>query len=375
LAVTSIVKGRGGVIGVVAMLTTAVALASVPAALGAVDGDPIASQTFSFKLGKKFKKQLKKNHVKMKPKALKLTSGDIDPTNGTGDLKFANVTFKKGKNKIQFKSLKGSMPGKIKSTNGALFKLTAPTATRNGFGADLTGTKVKFLKSAAKKINKALKLHSLKPTTAGSFNLSYQPKTVKVVSGTASVTGSLTGPTATTVVDKLVFHHCALPGPIAPATQNGLTISFPVTGGTIGPSGTAGVVQQAGGVRIAGTNPPTGSQNNCNNQPSSLTQSDFAPNLELQNIQAHVVLEKGPPGVATGDRGIAITQTTDPAGATVSANASNHTISVNGATVKINQVSADSLNLFFPQASGGSPTFDFAGGDTFGKSNLTVTTR
>src|SRR4029453_11400494 len=126
------------------MLTTAVALVSVPAALGAVDGDPIASQTFSFKLGKKFKKQLKKNGVKMKPKALKLISGDIDPTNGTGDLKFGNVTFKKGKNKVQFKSLKGSMPGKITSTNGAIFKLTAPAATRNGFGADLTGTKVKF---------------------------------------------------------------------------------------------------------------------------------------------------------------------------------------------------------------------------------------
>ncbi len=372
MAVTSILRDRGRVIGVVAVLTAAIALVSVPAALGAVDGDPIASSTFTFKLSSKFKKQLKKNGVKMKPKVLKLTSGDVDPTTGAGDLKFANVTFKKGHKKVQFKSVKGSMPGKIKSTNGALFKLTAPTAARNGFGADLTGTKVKLLKSAAKKINKGLGLHSLKPATVGSFNLSYQPKTVKVISGTAAVTGSLT---AGTVVQKMLFFHCTIPAPIAPATQVGLTISFPVTGGTISPAGTDGVVQQAGGVRIAGTNAPSGSQNNCNNNPSSITQSNFAPNLALQNVQAEVNFEKGPPGVATGPRGIAITQTTDPAGATVASNAANHTISVNGALIRINQVSADSLNLFFPQAPGGNPTNDFRDGDPFGTSNLTVTTR
>jgi hypothetical protein len=314
----------------------------------------------------------------MKPKALKLTTGDVDPTTGAGDLKFANITFKKGKNKVQFKSLKGSMPGKIKSTTGAIFKLTAPAAARNGFGADLTGTKVKFLKGAAKKVTKGLDLSKkLKPATAGSFNLAYQPKTVKIISGTAQVTGALT---AGSVVLKLLTAHCGnIPAPIAPATQTLPNTFFPVGGGTISPAGTDGVVQQQGGVRI--TNSTAGG---CATSPAaSLVQENFAVNLALQNIQAHVNIEKAralcggaadtcPP--FTGDKGVAITQLADPAGATVSANASNHTISVNGATIKINGVSAQTLNGVFPNISGNAAN-DFKDGDVFGSSNLTVTVR
>ena len=100
MAVTSIVRNRGRVIGVVAVLTAAVALVSVPAAFGAVDGDPIGTSTFTFKLSGKFKKQLKKNGVKMKPKKLKLTKGDVDPTTGAAYLRFGKVTFKKGKKKV-----------------------------------------------------------------------------------------------------------------------------------------------------------------------------------------------------------------------------------------------------------------------------------
>ena len=96
MAVTSILRGRGRVIGVVAALTTAMALVSVPAALGAVDGDPIASSTFTFKLGKKFKKQLKKNGVKMKPKALKLTSGQIRAMPQNPNIEYATTVARRG---------------------------------------------------------------------------------------------------------------------------------------------------------------------------------------------------------------------------------------------------------------------------------------
>ena len=377
MAVTSIVRDRGRTIGVVAVLTAAVALVSVPAALGAVDGDPIGTSTFTFKLSGKFKKQLKKNGVKMKPKKLKLTKGDVDPTTGAADLRFGKVTFKKGHKKVVYSNIKGSMPGKLKGSSGALFKLTSPTVARNGFGADLTGVKVKFLKSAAKKINKKLDLHSLKPATAGSFGLAYQPETVKILGGTAQVTGSLA---AGSVVLKLLTAHCGnIPAPIPPATAALPNTFFPVGGGTISPAGTSGVVQQQGGVRI--TNSTSGG---CASSPTaSVVQSDFAVNLALQNIQAHVNIESAralcggtadtcPP--FTGDKGIAITQLADPAGATVTANPSNHTISVNGATIKINEVSAQTLNGAFPRVSA-NPADDFASGDVFGTSNLTVTVR
>jgi hypothetical protein len=375
VAVTSFVRDRGRAVGVVAALTTTMALTSAPAAFGAVDGDPIATSTVTFEMSSGFRRQLNRNGVTMQPKQLILKKGDVDPTNGYGDFRFANVTFKKGKKKITFGNLRGSVPGTVTGKRGKIFSLSAPAGvSRDAFGADVSGVNVKFLGAAAKKVNRALGLSSLRAGSAGAFDLTYQPRTVKIVSGTAAVTGSIA---PGTVVSKLTLTppasggHCGAPTPIAPATQVGLTITFPVGGGTISPLGIEGIVQQQGGVRIHGSG---ANDANCNGDPSSLTQSNFAVNLEQQNIQADVNLEKGPPGVALGPRGIAITQLADPTGSTLILNPTNHTISVNGATIKINEVSADSLNLFFPQQPG-TPPNNFEGGDVFGTSNLTVTYR
>ena len=117
---------------------------------------PDREKTFTFKLGKKFKKQLKKNGVKMKPKALKLTKGDIDPTNGTGDLKFGKVTFKKGKKKVVQEPQGIDARQDQSPTRARMFKLTAPEVDPQRFRCRPHRYKVKFLKSAAKKINKGL---------------------------------------------------------------------------------------------------------------------------------------------------------------------------------------------------------------------------
>jgi hypothetical protein len=389
LVVTSIVKGRGRVIGVVAVLTTAVALVSVPAAFGAVDGDPIATSTFKFKLSGKFKKQLKKNGVKMKPKALKLTKGDVDPTTGAGDVRFGKVTFKKGGKKIAFNNLKGSMPGKVKANEGAIFKLTSPSVARNGFGADLTGTKVKLLKSAAKKISKGLDLSKkLKPATAGSFNLSYQPTTVKIISGTANVAASIAAGSAGL---KFLAAHCVnglAPNgitPIAPATSNGAvppTFTFPVTSGTVSPAATSGVIQLSGGLRnnkndTSGETPgppPDDCTNGGQNFPGTLDITDLAVNLEQKNIQSHTVIVAAPPAVFGGDKGVAIGQKLVTTNLTVAANPANHTITLSGADIQLNGTSSLVLNGVFPNVSG-NPANDFADGDPFGTASVTVTVR
>lgn len=370
------------------------ALVSAPVALGKVDGDPIASKVFKFKLAGGFKKQLKRNHVKMKPKKLKLTKGDVDPTTGAADISLGKIIFKlnhKGfkkckkdgnkpkrcRRKVVYKNLRGSMPGKVKSIEGKLFKFTAPkSVTRNGFGADLGGIKVKLLKGAAKHINRELRLHSLHKAKAGSASLSYQPKTVKILSGEAQVAGALT---AGSVLLKLLGSHCGnIPAPINGATQvNATTIGFPISGGTISPTGTSGIVQQVGGVRI--TNSTAGA---CAASPTgSLVQEGFAVNLETTQILAHVVIEASQtlcnPATTcqfTGDKGLAFTQVADPAGAVLTADPANHTISVNGATIRINALSAQTLNAVFPNVSG-NPANDFADNDPFGASNLTVQTR
>jgi hypothetical protein len=377
LAVTSFVRDRGRAFVVATAVAMSAAFLSAPAAFGAVDGDPIAYSTYTFDLSKGFKKKLQANGVKMNG-SVRVTKGDIDPTTGAGDLNFASLAFSKGGKKINFRHLKGSMPGKVSGSKGKLFQLSAPASlSRAGFGANLGAVSVKLLGSAAKKINKTLGLHSLKAGSVGSFTLDYQPRTVKILGGTATVTGALT---AGSVVLKLLTAHCGtIPAPVAPATQTLPETFFPVGGGTISPLGTEGVVQQQGGVRII--NSTAGA---CATSPTaSLVQEGFAVNLALQNIQAHVVVEQAaalcggsgsvcPP--FTGDKGVAITQLADPEGALVILDVTNHTISVNGATIKINDVSATTLNGVFPNVTG-NPANDFKGGDVFGASDLTVTTR
>jgi hypothetical protein len=373
-------RDRRRAIAVVAALTASVALTSAPAAF-AVDGDPIASSTFTFKLSGKFKKQLKKNHVKMKPKALKLTKGDVDPTTGAGDLRFGKVTFKKGSKKVVYKNLKGSMPGTISdASSGKLFKLTAPAVTRNGFGADLSGVKVKFLKGAAKKLNKKLGLHSLKKGTAGSFNLSYQPETVKVLSGQADVAPSLA---SGSVALKLSSHCIPLVGgvtPIAPATQTSPPAGpfhFPVAGGTIAPNGAGGVVNQQGGLKLV--NSQAVSPACSTTELHSLIQQNLSTLLASNQIQADVIISIPPAPPLGGPKGVAFAANIDPAGpppVTVTADAAAHKITVSGGIIKITDTSALFLNQVFPQpASSFNANNEFKGGDLFGTPTMTVTTR
>lgn len=436
MAVTSILKGRGRVTGVVAMLTTAVALVSVPAALGVVDGDPIASSNFNVNFSSG---QLRQNGVKVKPKKLKLTKGDVDPTTGAADLRFGNITFKKGNKKLVYKNVKASLPGTVKGSSGRLFKLTGGTAARLGFGASITGVKVKFLKRATKKLNRKLGLHSLHPGIAGTLSLSYQPETVKVTGGTAFIdipTGylptSALGPnTEPNSVPNKLPAHCVGPAggtsAIAPGALATLTspnpavgplpagvaarIKLPATGGTVGLDGNAGVPQLAGGVRLSSGRSglddalfpqPAACANTTQTATTAhsyLDTTNLAPNLELNNVQSVAFLGGTSPGCNTtapqpgcaifgGDKGIAIGQVLDKTAMTVTADASAKTIKISGVLIRNNPTSTTVLGglgcgtpagqpkgLLGNVSSPCNPALDFADGDKFGIATLTVTTR
>jgi hypothetical protein len=396
--VTSIVRDRGREIGIVAILVMSVALLSAPTAFGA--GDPIASGTFSFKQSGGFKHQLKKNHVKLTPKKFSIKAGSsLDPITGAGSVRLGKITFKKGNKKVVYSSAKATLganggTGNIKGSTGKVFSLKGGKVARNGFGATISGVKVKLLKGAAKKINRKLGLHSLHKGSAGSLGVTEQPQTVQIVSGTAYVDvplSDLGGSTAGTSVTGKLDAHCINPvggaAPIAPATltlfppsppsppNTAARFTFPVAGGTISPAGNDGVLQQQGGVHLANTLggagcPPAGS--------TTLDQKDFAVNLALLNIQADVVFGGTIPGNflgGPGDKGIAIGQVIDPAGVTVSANPTTHTITVDGGTIKNNAAAAQTLNTLFPRKASEPASRDFADGDTFGRPSVTVTVR
>jgi len=176
--VTSIERDRGREIGIVVILVVSVALLSAPTAFGA--GDPVASGTLSFKRSSGFKHQLKSNHVKLKPKAFSIKVGSsVDPITGAGTLKLGKITFKKGNKKVVYGSAKATLganggKGNIKGSGGKVFSLSGGTVVRNGFGATVSGVKVKLLKGAAKKINRKLELHSLHKGSAGSLGVAEQ---------------------------------------------------------------------------------------------------------------------------------------------------------------------------------------------------------
>jgi hypothetical protein len=160
--VASVVRDRRRAFGFVIALAASAALAWAPMALGA--GDPIASGTFKLKRAGSFKKQLKRNHVKMRPKAFKIRTGSsLDPTTGAGTIRLGKIKFKKGGKKVVYSNVKARLganggKGSIRGSDGKIFKLRGGTLTRVGFGAALAGVKIKFFRGAARKINRKLEL-------------------------------------------------------------------------------------------------------------------------------------------------------------------------------------------------------------------------
>jgi hypothetical protein len=415
----SILGGRARALAVITALAASVALVSVPAASGAVNGDPIATSVLKFNLKGAFKKQLKRNGVKMVPKKLTLSKAqsDVVPTTGKADLRFKKITFKKGNKKVVYGNVKGSLPGIVKGNNGKLFRLSKAKVARNGFGANLTGINVKFLGAAAKKINKKLDLNSLHAGSAGKMSLSYQPETVMVLGGTASTTGASTpspslgqpGPYPAAV--KLALGHCVdgstagagttgVAGiqPIAPATQPGgpgTTIFLPVVGGTISPNADGGNVQQSGGVKLIKNRVIDGSGlgfGDCTNDgagpfPGELNQTDQVVRLGEKDVQSQVNVAAAPPGFApTGNIGTVIGQSLDTTSTVVAADPVAKTITTTGTQVKITETSATTLNNLFPcvndtalpigvPCTDGPNTAILKGGDLFGSSTLTVVVR
>ncbi len=191
--------------------------------------------------------------------------------------------------------------------SGKLFKITKAKVDRNGYGASLTGIKVKFVKGAAKKINKRLELNSLKKGNAGSIKLSYTPETVKIIGGTAQTTSApvnlldTNGEAGGSVGAKLLLGHCVSGigngiTPIAPATKEVLgplgpaIFRFPVVDGEISLDGTEGLSEASGGLTIRKSEngaPP--SDPGCNSNPyGELSQQAITTDITARTISSEV---------------------------------------------------------------------------------------
>jgi hypothetical protein len=342
--------------------------------------------------------------LKLKPSNLTLpiTGGAIDPVDGSG---VAQVTgaFKarrgKGKAKVKITSLtlgangaQGSISAKVgKDLISRFATLRGGTVSRAGFGAKIENVSASIAGKGAKALNHAFsprkKGKGAKKSAGGGVkagqplgrivSMTTDPLSVEVVPGTGSMLLHTAAMGA--FVSKLT-PHCIDPipvtgsppgvAPIAPATSSGLLgteYTFPVTGGTAAPDFSAGELLTGGGQTLTKNNslnpqfpgacasaaPPTGTQLKSTDLSVAFTQN---------------LLRSIPTLPGTGPVPRAPLATIDFSTGARSVDPSTKTLTVTGATVKLADIAATTLNGVFPNE--GAAGNDFAGGDEIGTIDL-----
>ncbi len=374
----------------VALVAMLVGLVWAPGALAA--SDPIASGTTSLTLNKGLVKKLKKNGVKVlkvSPATLKgrtatlpVTGGSLDPTSGAGAVNHnGGIKFKRGKRSVALRNLvvdttTSSLTGKVGKTTIKIASVSGVSLTRNGFGANVTISKLKLTGKAAKQLNnklappkkdtKAAKKPFKGGRVLGGVASSTQPSTVTVLpQGEATLTADATPGQA---FGKFIAKGVAPSGftGIAPATHPFLTVFvFPIGGGSIAPDGSSGTVNTAGGVQIRKEDPPL-------NPTMQLT--NISVDLSAKTALTELNILPAPP--FPGNVGRASIADIDMSGATITADPATRTIAVSGAVAKLQAVSAATLNDVFNQPPPPPPpATDFVPGDSLGTFSFTVQTQ
>ena len=331
----------------------------------------------------------------------------------------------------------GNLKGVLKGRKVTLLRLRSKPGkgakvTRVGFGATLSRISARLGKRLAKAVNRKLGLHSLVTSRRlAKVTVGEQPKTVAITGGEVFVDipagylpTSALGPNQdpNTVAAKQPAHcigpaggvsvipggdpnnparlsTALAPDPVLgpPPTGVAARFRFPVTGGTVSPAGKDGVIQVIGGVRLssgeggvdAALFPQPAACDDADPGPATshsiLDTTNLAPNLGQLNVQADTTIAGTTPGcngtgaacgpaILAGPKGIAIGQSIDPSGITVSADPNAKTVKINGGLIRNNATATTVLNGLFPNASGDS-AMNFADGDKFGVSSVTVSTR
>lgn len=272
----SLARGKTLPAGVLATALIAL-LAFAP--LASASPDPVGSGTTTVTLKNSFTKYLKTFGItvqkikpaKLKGKALKLTvtGGSLDPLTGLGEVTLGGgLKFKAGKKTAPIKGLvlntsKKSLTGKVAGKQMKVAKLAGWSFARNGFGVNLTVKKLKLTGSAASALNKKTGYNKGKPKPFIANKLmakaaaETQPTTVAVLP-----TGNATLALSPAAAEKLARVGPENPpasgnhpfkvtlAPVAPTSQSGLDLTFPIGGGTMGPTAASGVLQTVGGLTL-----------------------------------------------------------------------------------------------------------------------------
>jgi hypothetical protein len=352
-------------------------LVLVPVASAAPD--PLGSGSTTITLRQGFKKSLSNFGVKIlkvSPAKLKgnkatftVTGGSLDPTTGLGTVTLGGgLKFKAGKKSATVKALvldttKKALTGNVAGKKMKFATVAGWSFARNGFGVNLTIKKLKLTSSAAKRLNKKLgfsgksKSHkrasaskgSGKPFNAnvviGSASAETQPSTVTILPGN-NIRFATAEPTVTKLVKVGVKINPVSPTVVVDPTLTHPVFDFPISGGTIAPTATAGTVQSAGGLNLV--------QEFEGGIKTEIGLGNFYLDLSAKTVTVEVVahsnaskeLDLG----ALGRSSIADLTLT---GATVSADPVAHTVTVQNASATLQPIAAEVLDAFRKVAEGG----------------------
>lgn len=363
-------------LGIAALLAL---LAFVPTAAAA--RDPIASGSTDLHMKKGFLRKLANAGITVtglrggeaagNKVGLALRGGMLDPTDVAGHVE-PQGGFKLSLGRrgvpiygLSVNTVKGSVYATVAKAHMQLATFAAPVVRREGFGANFKAGQLVLTEKATRRISNRLGLRQNKRFEAGrvisNLYVSAQPRTVNLLAQGSVV---LTPNQAT--LAKFAAKGVKLPGgiaPIPPATApSPTTLAFPISGGTMAPDGSTGMLQTIGGVQVT-------------------KQTDtLSPQVRLTNVEVNfgskaalVELEILPTPPFPGGAGRAsIVDLTLPSGA-VTTSPGARQITITDAEAKLQAVAATTLDSVFDQPAPAPPSSsDFVVGDPFGTFSLTA---
>lgn len=391
--VTQPVRARGTMLSAVAVVAALAALLAL-APFASAASDPLASGTTTITLSKSMVKKLKQSGTKLikvspgtvkgRNVALPVSGGSLDPTNGQGAIEQGGgIKFKHGKKSAVIKALvlettTSSLKANVAGKKTKLASTSGVSSARNGFGANVTVGTLKLTGGAAKQLNKKLgftgKQAKKSPFKSGkglgSALSETQPKTVTVLPGNNATLA--TSPATDLKLGKVNVEIET----VSPTTVTSLTpptFAFPISGGTIAPNATGGIVQTSGGLKLHQVFKPGEVE-------TTMTLNAIYVDLGAKTATVEVTVEsKGiDPKLNLGALGRSSIANISLTGATIKSNPSARTVSVENASASLQAVTAETLNSVFVtpfEAITKVPSEHFAEGDPLGTFSFTAQTQ
>jgi hypothetical protein len=320
--------------------------------------DPIGGGATKLTLEKSFSSFLKENGVtltasagaKRKGKSITLpvTSGNLDPTLGMGEISQEGTIVFQGKGakvplrKVTVKTKQATLIAKVGGSQLKIATSSKRSSAREGFGTKYSAKQLKLTAKAATRLNKKLrpKLPFAEGQIVGTLTTKAQPQLITILDqGRATV---VLDPAFVTKMDSLFVSI----NPIFPAEHQGSTFTFPIIlNGAISPSGTEGTLRTGGSIEFLQLGA------------GQVFQAEFWLDLAARSDTAEADIEPTPafPGKLGRIGAYAIgaySATSDPKA---------RTISVSGAPLSLSAQTAQGFNEAFAEGKAA-----FAAGEAFG---------